>query len=103
MLTMHWSGHWRFTNYGAGEQGDINVLMKSGIPYENIDNVDWNGDEFYGLPHIYCFFDRKKEPYEYTAFYAEQTCSSGGLPYYTEIASYDSVHRLSKKLGIPLN
>jgi hypothetical protein len=23
------------------------------IPYENIDNVDWNGDEYYGDPQVY--------------------------------------------------
>lgn len=100
MLTKHDSGQWRFTNYEACEQGDIKVLMISCIPYENIENVDWDGDEFYGFPHIYCFFDLKKEPYEHTAFYTENTLFSGGLPFYTEIAPYDPVRRLSKKLGI---
>jgi hypothetical protein len=74
-LTKHDGGHWRFTNYKAGEKGNIKVLMISSIPYENIDNVDWDGDEFYHFPHIYCFFDHKKMPYEHTAFYTESTLS----------------------------
>jgi hypothetical protein len=48
------------------------------------------------------FFDRKKEPYEHTTFYTEKMLFSGGLPFCTEIAPYDAVRRLSKKLGIPL-
>lgn len=53
-LTQH-GADWRFTNYASGEKGDLNVLMISSIPYENIDNVDWDGDEHYSFPHVYCF------------------------------------------------
>jgi hypothetical protein len=102
-LTKHEGEYWRFTNYEADERGEINVLMISSIPYEYIENVDWDGDEFYGFPHIYCFFGRKKWPYGRTAFYTEKTNFPGGLPFYTEIAPYDAVHRLSKKLSIPIS
>ena len=98
-LTKHGS-EWRFTNYEAGEQGDIKVLMISGIPYESIENVDWHGDQYYDYPHIYCYFDRKKQPYERTAFYTETKSSIGNRPFYTEIASYDEVRKRSRKLGI---
>jgi hypothetical protein len=93
--------HWRYTNRAAGEKGDVKVLLIGSIPYENIDNVDWNGDEYYNDPHVYCFFSYKKEPYEHTGFYEKHIPLSGnGLPFYTEIAAYDQVRRLSRRLGI---
>jgi hypothetical protein len=90
---------WRFTDRTAGEKGDIRVLRMGSIPYENIDNVDWRGDEYYGDPHVYCFFTHKKEPYEHVGFYTEIK-PPNGLPFYTEVASYDQVRRLSRRLGI---
>jgi hypothetical protein len=98
-LTKH-RNDWRFTNYEAGEEGDVKVSMISSIRYESIENVDWPGDENYDYPHIYCFFDRKKQPYEKTAFYTETKPSSGNPPFYTEIADYDEVRKRSRKLGI---
>jgi hypothetical protein len=93
--------HWRFTDRAAGERGDVKVLLIGSIPYENIDNVDWNGDEYYSDPHVYCFFSYKKEPYEHVGFYEKHIPLSGnGLPFYTEIAPYDQVRRLSRRLGI---
>jgi hypothetical protein len=99
-LTKHHE-HWRYTNRTAGEKGDIKVLLIGSIPYESIDNVDWNGDEYYSDPHVYCFFAFKKELYEHTGFYEQHTPLSGnGLPFYTETAPYDQVRRLSRRLGI---
>jgi hypothetical protein len=92
---------WRYTNHQAGEQGDIDVAMLSSIPYESIENVDWDGDQIYDYPHIYCYFDRRKEPYERTAFYVETKPHSGNRPFYTEVATYDEVRKLSRKLGLP--
>jgi hypothetical protein len=100
-LTKHSGGeHWRFTDRSAGEKGDVRVMMIGSIPYENIDNVDWGGDEYYSDPHVYCFFTHNKEPYEHTGFYTKRT-PTGGMPFYTEVAPYDQVRRLSKRLGIP--
>jgi hypothetical protein len=99
-LTKHRDGeHWRFTDYASEEKGDIRVLLIGSIPYENIENVDWNGDEYYGYPHIYCFFTYKKEPYEHVGFYTE-TKPRDAPPFYTEVAPYDEVRRLSRRLGI---
>src|SRR3984893_17845642 len=52
-------------HYEAGETGDITVLLIGSIPFENIDNFDWDGDEFYRYQHIYCFFSYRKEPYQH--------------------------------------
>jgi hypothetical protein len=83
----------------TGETADITALLIGLIPSENIETVDWEGDEFYNYPHIYCFFSHRKEPYEHLGYYTETT-PSHGLPFYTEVAPYDMVRRLSKKLGI---
>jgi hypothetical protein len=101
MLTKHDTEgkSWRLTNYGAGEKGDAKALLIGRIPYENIEEVNWEGDEYYGFPHIYCLFSHKGEPYEYIA-YCTQGTNPGALPFYTEIARYKRVRRLSKKLGL---
>lgn len=100
-LTRHGEeGGWRYTNYKAGESGDLKVILIGRIPFENIESVDWDGDEYYYFPHIYCYFDAKrKEPYEELVF-CEQNCPPKRLPYYVEVASYEKVRRLNKKLGI---
>ena len=100
-LTRHGEeGGWRYTDYEAGESGDLKVILIGRIPFENIESVDWDGDEYYYVPHIYCYFDAKrKEPYEELVF-CEQNCPPERLPYYVEVASYEKVRQLSKKLGI---
>lgn len=91
---------WRYIDYRAGERGDVYAILIGRIPFENIEAVGWNGDEYYYYPHIYCYFDSKrKEPYEDLVFCVEK-CNPGSPPFYVEIASYDKVRELSKKLGI---
>jgi hypothetical protein len=90
---------WRFTNRDAGESGDIKVMLIGRVPYENIEYVDWHGDEYYGYPHIYCSFSFKKEPYERLGFYTE-TVPPHGIPFFSEVEDYKSVRRRSLKRGI---
>lgn len=91
---------WRFTNYDVGEIGDIKVVLAGRVPFELIEAVDWQGDEYYAFPHIYCYFDaRKKQPYEELVLCEERKRLD--MPsYYHEIAKYDEVRRRSEKLGI---
>jgi hypothetical protein len=99
-LNRHGDGErWRYTNYAAKEEPDIKALLIGRIPYEKIENVDWNGDEYYHYPHIYCFFTYKREPYEGLGFYTEHA-RPDLPPYYTEIAPYQDVRRLSRQMGI---
>jgi hypothetical protein len=91
--------NWRYTNSEAGERGDIKVMLIGRVRYENIEHVDWDGDEYYPYPHIYCFFSHKKEPYEDLGFYTETT-PAHGIPFFTEVEGYRSVRRRSLKLGI---
>ncbi len=97
-LTMHSDGEsYRRTNYDAGEKGDINTLLIGLIPYENIENIDWDGDEYYNYPHLYCYFLRqRREPYERLAYFTE-IVPSHGIPHYSEVADYEAVRKLTKK------
>jgi len=90
---------YRFRNLKENEKGDIKVILIGYIPYENIEAVDWEGDEYGGHPHIYCYFDaRKKEPYESLAFCEQKHLND--FPFYTEVADYNSVYKYSKKFKI---
>jgi len=99
-LTQGPDGEWRYTNSKAGEKGDQRVILIGRVRYEDIEEVEWNGDEFYNYPHIYCFFSHKKEPYEDIGFYTETKPSHGSLPFYTLLAAYEPVHRRSREHGL---
>jgi hypothetical protein len=89
---------WRFCNYGHGEKPDINAYLVGLIPFERIVNIDWEGDEYDNVPHFYCHFtSKKKEPYEEIIICEKK--SPGKHEYYSEIAKYDEVRKLSKKKG----
>lgn len=99
MLTSEGENKWRYTNHNAGETGELKVILIGYVPYENIEAINWNGDEFYGEPHLYCHFDAKRgEPYEKLAFCEEKELN--GIPSYTEVCFYEPVRRLSKQLSI---
>lgn len=74
---------WRFTK--QGEKG-INAYPVGKIPYENIINIDWNGDEYYPFPHIYCRY-RNRSPYLAIHYYLKQ----GREPheYYQQVEGFE--------------
>lgn len=79
------------------EKPDLVALIIGRIPFDNIVEVDWDGDEYYYVPHIYCRFSQKtKEPYEETVFAKKN--KSSGRPFYEDICDYGNVIKLSKKL-----
>jgi hypothetical protein len=93
------SGKWRYTDYQAGESGDLRVFLVGFIPFENIEAVDWDEDEYYYVPHIYChFIETSGEPYEKLAFCEEKFLDDH--PYYTEVVDYNSVHKFSKRFKL---
>jgi hypothetical protein len=84
---------WRYPI--GDEKSDETFLLIGKIPFEYIENVDWHGDEYYGYPHIYCWFNSKsKEPYEQIVFCRRQL--NNGYPFYTDIAKYADV-KIGKK------
>jgi hypothetical protein len=92
---------WRYPNYKVGETWQLKVLLMSSIPYENIEHVDWEGDEYYNYPHIYCWFNNKKEPYEDTSIYVKHDpLVKGLLPFFEKVADVEDVRRRSRKQGL---
>lgn len=87
---------WRLGEYSTEKEKMVNLTMTGFVPYENIEMIDWDGDQYYSYPHIYCYFVFKGEPYERTAF-----CQKRNLDehvYYTEVAEFRSVLKLTKRL-----
>jgi hypothetical protein len=39
------------------------------IPFDSLVTVDWGGDEYYPVPHFYCWFDQADGPYEEVVLY----------------------------------
>ena len=71
----------------AKDHGGKNAILAGYIPFESIETIDWDGDEFYGHPIFYCYFEGlKSQPYEEIAY-----CEEGdldGQKFYTKIAPY---------------
>jgi hypothetical protein len=89
----------RYTNHKAGEKGDIKAFLIGEIPYDSIVSVNWEGDEYYYFPHIYCHFDHKGEPYK-RLILCEKVDMGNGHAFYKEIAEYAEIQKLSKESGI---
>lgn len=89
-------GEYRGLDYesDASEQALI-LLMAGEIPFEQIEQVNELGDEFYTFPQIFCHFTIKGEPYR-RVFFCEEHESAYGPPYYVEIADMKSVRRNTK-------
>lgn len=81
-----------------GEEGKRLILIGY-VPYHRIEWIDWDGDEFYPYTHLYLHFDGpKRQPYERLALCEKRELD--GRPYYTEVADYEEVRKLSKKRGV---
>ena len=90
---------YRYTDYKAGEKGDIRAFFIGEIPYESIVAVNWDGDEFYYFPHIYCHFNHNGEPYE-RLVYCREIEMGNGHKHYSDIAEYESVKLNSDSFGV---
>ncbi len=85
-------GGYRYVDSINGEKSDITALLMADVPYDSIEAVNMDGDEYYYFPHIYCYFDFDGEPYE-RKWFAEQIDQPHGRPYFRKIAEYDEVIR----------
>ncbi|MFG6554973.1 hypothetical protein [Sulfitobacter sp. 1A16808] len=85
-------GTWREKSYETDEQEGEKVVLAGKIPFENIEAVDFDGDEYYYFPHIYCHFSIKKSPYE-SVDYFQEFQNPGGRPHYSHFASVKDVKR----------
>lgn len=87
---------WRFYRYNE-EEPDVRAIIVGKIPFDAIVEIDWVGDEYYPVPHIYCRFrQKKKEPYEEVVFVEKKIGTH--RPFYVDICKYEGVIKLSKKL-----
>lgn len=60
---------WRFLREGEEVEYKVLAYPVGRIPYDFVEKVDWEGDEYYRIPHIYCRFDGPYgEPYEEVVF-----------------------------------
>ncbi len=61
--------NWHFTDHkDTGEK--VLAYPVGRIPFDLIEYVNWDGDEYYNFPHIYCHFKAfKGQPYESIPFY----------------------------------
>lgn len=90
-------GAWRLADPDANEE--VTKAFQIGyVRYEDIVHVDWEGDEYYNYPHIYCHFVRNGQPYEKLAF-CERKSIRDKHYFFTELASYDEVWLTSLKYG----
>jgi hypothetical protein len=88
--------NWGIADTVAGEEGDQQVILIGKIPYERIEAVDWDGDEYYTFPHIYCHFDGPGgQPYQCLVYSERKYLDE--FPFYVDIASEEAVRRATKK------
>lgn len=92
-------GGWRLKDWSAEDEEEGTGAYLTGIvPYEQIESVDWTGDEYYGFPVLFCHFDTKrKEPYERLVYCERRTRDhpGGEVEWYTELADFDDVQKAS--------
>ncbi|KEO60635.1 hypothetical protein [Thioclava indica] len=111
LVAFHWNelvevgeGKFRFLDHKSDNQETkddaLKVLQIGMIPFENIQDVDFEGDEYYNYPHIYCHFSNKGEPYERVAYFTQNQLFKDSLPYHTEVAEAKAVRDTSRKLGV---
>jgi hypothetical protein len=63
-------GDWKFTDQNDGETKLVYSVGR--IPFDVIEYVDWDGDEYYRGPHIYCRFNKhNNQPYEAIPFFSK--------------------------------
>ncbi|MDO9365226.1 MAG: hypothetical protein Q7T58_02630 [Methylotenera sp.] len=88
----------RKADYKAGERGELNAMLTGEIPYDFIETMNVDGDEYYYLPHIFCHFAHKGEPYE-RLFYTQEVDMGNGHIYWKEVATYEEVKLNSKEVA----
>jgi hypothetical protein len=85
----------RRADYSNGEQSEYNAMLTGEIPYDSIESLNERGDEYYYLPHIFCHFAHRGQPYERLFYTVKEDMGSGHF-YWREVASFDEVNSRSK-------
>lgn len=88
---------WHLTRNYAGR--DFNAILVGRIPYDRIVVIDWEGDEYYGSPHLYChFLGWRPSPCEELVL-CEEHIEDYPQPHswYSEIVLYAEARRLTRR------
>lgn len=93
---MECEGGLRKAKYKSCEKGEITAMLTGEIPYDYIETMNASGDEYYYLPHIFCHFANRGEPYA-RLFYTQEVDMGHGHSYWKEIATYPEVEANSKR------
>jgi hypothetical protein len=80
------------------EENAITVYLIGRILFESIESVDWDGDENYNIPHLYCRFSKKNGPY--TELIYSEKMELNSRSYFKEVAKFEEVKRQSRKMKI---
>lgn len=98
LLGLEWAsleeqdGKWIKVRTGSSEN-TVKVMLLGEVRYEAIESVNFDGDDYYNKPHIYCHFDHNGEPYE-RLYYGEEFQINPGLPHhYREVTEYNPPSR----------
>jgi len=58
---------WRFAE--PDEKNKVDGIRTFRISFDNIIKIDWGGDEYYRMPHIFCHFKYDGWPYKTGLYY----------------------------------
>jgi len=82
-------GTWKENN--TGMEG-IKVILVGAVPFDSIESVNWDGDDYYSKPHLFCHFEHKGQPYERMFYATENRLEHPSIihpAFYTEVAKYE--------------
>lgn len=85
-------GKWREKDIKNDQEDGKSAILAARIPFENIETVDWDGDEYYNYPHIYCHFINKNEPYESIDYYVKLS-DQITRPHFSKLVNIKDVKR----------
>ncbi|EGQ9613105.1 hypothetical protein V9N49_003482 [Vibrio cholerae] len=88
----------KYTNKKGNSTEEIRAYLIGKIPYEDIEVVNMDGDEYYYFPHIYCHFNHNNEPYE-ELVYCQEVDMNNGHVHYSELVSFSDVQKQSKEFA----
>jgi hypothetical protein len=89
-------GQWCF-HRSSDKASTLKVMIIGRIPYENIEDVDWSGDDYYGNGQIYCHFTISGQPYRDVAVY-EVVETEYDTRYFREIGTSKEIHDNTERL-----
>lgn len=84
---------WRFAE--SNEENKIDGIRVLRIPFENIIKIDWEGDEYYRMPHIFCNFKYDGRPYESALYYIPS--KSDNMTFYLPVEGISPLQKITQK------